>query len=84
MERYSALAKLEHEKHEMFCHFIARGNLPLTAYIAAGYSRNLDAALALLKQPLIKARIAEIQPVYDNKYRSRESPMHIIARHREE
>ncbi|AMO44263.1 terminase small subunit [Ruegeria phage vB_RpoS-V10] len=78
------MPKLEHEKHEMFCHFIARGNLPLTAYVAAGYPRNLDAALALIKVPMIAARIAEIQPTYDKKYRSRESPMHIIARRREE
>jgi len=65
---------------EMFCPFITRCNLPLTAYIAAGYPRNLDTALALL----IAARIAEIKPVYDKKYRSREFPMHIMARRREE
>lgn len=76
------MAKLEHEPHEMFCHFIARGNLPVTAYVAAGYPRNPDAAEALMKVAKIATRIAELKPYYHEKYRYRVSPQ-IIMRERQ-
>lgn len=65
------MPKIEHEPHEKFCHFVARGNLPLVAYIGAGYMRNKAAAEALLKQPRIQERIRELQGFYDERYRNK-------------
>lgn len=75
---------LEHQRHEWFCHSIARGNLPLISYIAAGYMRDEAAALSLMKQPLIAQRIAELQPHYDKKYRSRVHPKTILKKRRKD
>lgn len=77
------MAKLEHEKHEMFCHFIARGNIPVTAYVGAGYSRDPKAAEALMNIPAIKARIEELKPYYHERYRTRVSPQTILKQRRE-
>ncbi|QJA43009.1 hypothetical protein [Phaeobacter phage MD18] len=55
----------------MFSHFIARGNLPVTAYVGAGYERDPAAAHALMRLPRIAARIEELKPFYHEKYRSR-------------
>ena len=62
---------LVNERHEMFCHFVARGNLPEIAYVAAGYERNPEAAHILMGLPLIADRIAELRPSYHQKYRTR-------------
>ncbi|QGH74976.1 hypothetical protein MAL1_00230 [Bacteriophage DSS3_MAL1] len=78
------MPKLEHEPHEMFCHFIARGNIPVTAYVGAGYKRDPAAADALLRLPRIAARIEELKPYYHEKYRSRVSPQTILKQRREE
>lgn len=77
------MPKLEHEKHEMFCHFVARGNLPVVAYVAAGYQRNTEAAEALMRLPRIAARIEELKPIYHEKYRTRVSPQTILKQRRE-
>lgn len=77
------MAKLENEKHEMFCHFVARGNLPVIAYVAAGYKRDEGAAEALMRLPRIAARIEELKPIYHKKYRSRVSPQTILKQRRE-
>lgn len=78
------MAALEHIRHEMFCNFVARGNAPLTAYVAAGYAPNKAAALALLKIKVIAARIKELKPFYHEKYRTRVSPRTILKQRREE
>lgn len=75
---------LEHIPHEMFAHFVARGNHPLTAAVAAGYPRDPDMARALLKQKRIKARIEELKPIFDKMYRTRVSPQTIIKQRRKE
>lgn len=77
------MPKLEHEKHEMFCHFVARGNLPVIAYVGAGYHRDPVAAAALMRLPRIAARIEELKPLYHQKYRSRVSPQTILKQRRD-
>lgn len=64
------MPELDNPKHEVFCHAVARGNSPVSAYVGAGYPRDPDAAEALTRTPRIKARIAELMPHYDNLYRS--------------
>lgn len=75
---------LENPKHEVFAHAVARGNKPVTAYVAAGYARDPKAAEALTRQSPIKERIAELSPEYHKKYRSRVSPQTILKQRREE
>jgi hypothetical protein len=74
------MTKLEHGPHELFCNIVARGNLPLVAYVGAGYRRDKKAAEALLKVPNIAARIEELTPIYFEIYRSRVSPLTMYKR----
>ena len=76
------MTELENEKHEMFAHFIARGNIPVTAYVGAGYPRNEAAALAMLKLPAIAARIEELKPLYHELYRGRTNLREIAEKRR--
>lgn len=69
---------LENPQHEMFCNFIARGNVPVTAYVGAGYKRDPAAAAALLKLPRIAERIEELKPIYHKRFRTRVSPQTIL------
>lgn len=62
---------LEHIPHEMFANFIARGNHPVSAAVAAGYPRDPDVAKALLRVEKIADRVAELKPIYDAKFRPR-------------
>lgn len=73
---------LVNERHEMFCRFVARGNLPEVAYVAAGYQRNPEAARILVTLPMIAARIEELRPIYHKRYRSRVSPQTILKQRR--
>jgi hypothetical protein len=77
------MPELPHIKHEMFCHFIARGNIPETAYVGAGYQRDPDAAEALMRMPRLAARIEELKPYYHEKYRKRVSPQTILKERRD-
>ncbi|WNL50798.1 terminase small subunit [Ruegeria phage RpAliso] len=75
---------LDNERHEMFAHFVARGNIPVTAYVAAGYIRDPDAAEVMSRHPTIAARIDELRPLYHEKYRKRVSPQTILKQRRDE
>lgn len=78
------MPELDHLPHEMFALFVARGNHPLSAAVAAGYPRDPELARALLKQPRIAARIKELQPTFHQMYRTRVSPQTILKQRREE
>lgn len=78
------MPQLGNPKHEMFCHFVARGNLPVVAYVAAGHMRDEGAANALARLSRIAERIEELKPFYHKKYRSRVSPQVILRQRREE
>ena len=77
------MAELPHIPHEMFALFVARGNHPVSALVAAGYPRDPDLAVALLRQPRIAARVAELEPIFHEMYRTRESPKTLQRRKRE-
>ncbi len=68
----------------MFCHFVARGNLPVIAYAAAGYPRDEGAAKVLMRLKRIAARIEELKPIYHKEYRSRVSPTTLRKQRRED
>jgi hypothetical protein len=78
------MPELEHPPHEKFAMFLARGNHVLSAFVAAGYPRNIDMARSLAKQPSIKKRVAELLPIFHAIYRTRVSPQTILRQRREE
>lgn len=78
------MPELDHLPHEMFAIFVARGNHPLSAAVAAGYPRDPEMAQALLKQRSIAARIEELKPIFHQMYRTRVSPQTILRQRREE
>lgn len=70
---------LLNKSHEKFCHFIARGNDPVSAYVGAGYLRNPEAAALFLCQPTIIARVHELLPHYLERYPDEEGPKNVPA-----
>lgn len=56
---------LDNLKHEMFCHLVARGVSYPLAYRGAGYLANTAAAASLAKMSLIRERIAELWPEFE-------------------
>lgn len=58
------MPELDHLPHEMVALFVARGNTPLSAIVAAGYPRDPELAKALLRRPQIAARVEELRPQF--------------------
>lgn len=71
---------LDHLPHEKFAHFVARGNHVLHAAMAAGLPTDPAMAELLARRPQIAERIKELQPLYHNRFRSRDPE--ILARRR--
>lgn len=57
--------ELDNVHHEMFCHFVARGNAPHIAYMAIGNPYNKSTANMLASREIIANRIKELEPMYD-------------------
>ena len=52
-------------RHELFCQLVARGTILSWAYRAAGYMPNPEAAASLVKRTIIRDRIAELWPRFE-------------------
>lgn len=68
---------LDNKAHEKFCHFVARGNDPVVAYVGAGYPRIPEAAARFLCQQRIIDRIQEILPFYLERFPDDDGPKNV-------